>query len=175
MERINPMIKLLDRLCSALAVVAGGLVLFMTFSICYFIFTRTVGVSSPIWVVQFNEYTMLWIAFLGTAWLLAKDKHISIQIVTSRLSDRGKRIFRTIHDGAGLLVCLGFFYYCSLSTWDHFMRKIIDVQAVDVPKAYIVSVIPFGFLLLSLQFIRRLVEDLRLPKNRAKDGGPRIG
>ena len=131
--------------------------------------------SSPIWVVQFNEYTMLWIAFLGTAWLLAKDKHISIQIVTSRLSERGKRIFRTIHDGAGLLVCMGMFIYCSLSTWDHFVRKIIDVQAVDVPKAYIVAVIPFGFLLLSLQFIRRLVEDLKLPKRRAENGRPHVG
>ena len=112
---------------------------------------------------------------LGTAWLLEKDKHISIQIVTTRLSERGKKIFRTIQDGVGLLVCMGFFYYCSLSTWDHFVRKIIDVQAVDVPKAYIVSVIPFGFLLLSLQFIRRLVEDLRLPKKRAEDGRPRVG
>jgi TRAP-type C4-dicarboxylate transport system permease small subunit len=169
------MIKLLDRLCTALAVVAGGLVLFMTFSICYFILTRTLGVSSPIWVVQFNEYTMLWIAFLGTAWLLSKDKHISIQIVTSRLSERGERIFRTIHDGVGLLLCMGICYYCSISTWDHFVRKIIDVQAVDVPKAYIISVIPFGFLLLSLQFIRRLVEDFRPPQKRAKDGRPRVG
>lgn len=169
------MLKLLDRLCTALAVVAGGLLLFMTFSICYSILTRALGVSSPIWVVQSSEYSMLWMAFLGTAWLLIKDKHISIQIVTSRLSERNKRRFRLLHNGVGFLVCAGFTYYCSLSTWDQFVRKIIDIQAVSVPRAYVIFVIPLGFLLLSLQFIRRFVAELRQSKNLAKDGQHRTG
>jgi TRAP-type C4-dicarboxylate transport system permease small subunit len=174
-EGNSSMVKILDRVCTALAVVAGALILFMTFSISYFILTRATGVPSPIWVVQFNEYSMLWIAFLGTAWLLGKDRHISIQIVTSRLSERGKRIFRAIQDVAGFLVCLGFCYYCSFSTWDYFVRNIIDVQAVDVPRAYVVSVIPFGFLLMALQFIRRLVEDIRWLQDRTQEGQIRMG
>lgn len=153
------MVKLLDRVCTAMAVAAGALFLFVTFSICYSILTRAVHLPSPIWIIQFNEYAMLWITFLGTAWLLQKNKHISIHIVTSRLSIKTERIFKIGHDLLGLLLCLAFCYYCSLSTWEQYSRHIIDVQAIDVPKALVVMVIPIGFLLLFLQFVRQLFED----------------
>ncbi len=155
------MIKLLDRLCSGLAVVAAGLFLFCTFSICYSILTRSLRIMGPIWVVQFNEYAMLWITFLGTAYLLMRNRHVSIQIVTGRLGERGKLLFGLAHNLLGLILCAGLCYFCSSSTWEHIERNVIDVQAVDVPKGYVLMVIPFGFLLLSLQFLRRFIEGLR--------------
>lgn len=155
------MIKVLDRLCEAFAAVAGALFLFITGTICYSIVTRTLNWPTPIWVIQFNEYALLWMTFLASAWLLSKDKHISIQIVTSRLSSRKKRALRTVHDIMGLLLCATFCYFCALSTWEHYVRGIVDVQPVDVPKAYVLVIIPVGFLLLALQFVRRIVEDFR--------------
>jgi C4-dicarboxylate transporter DctQ subunit len=154
-------VKLLDWVCAALAVVAASLFLFLTFTICYSIFTRSVGLPSPVWTVQFDEYAMLWLTFLGTAWLLSRNRHVSIELVVSRFSDRGKRVFAMIHDFMGVVLCAVLCYYSSLCTWDHFQRSVIDVQGVDVPKAYILAVIPLGFLLLLLQFIRRIVDDFR--------------
>jgi TRAP-type C4-dicarboxylate transport system permease small subunit len=154
-------IRILDWACAALAVVASSLFLFLTFSICYSIFTRTLGLPSPVWTVQYDEYAMLWITFLGTAWLLARNRHVSIELVVSRFGEKGKRVFGTIHDFLGVILCVTLCYYSALCTWDHFRRGVIDVQGVDVPKAYILAVIPLGFLLLSLQFIRRIVDDFR--------------
>jgi TRAP-type C4-dicarboxylate transport system permease small subunit len=151
-------IKLLDKVCTGLAVVAAALFLFCTFSICYSILTRSMRIMGPIWVVQFNEYAMLWITFLGTAYLLMKNRHASIQIITSRLSEKGKHFFGQAHNLLGVVLCAGLCYFCFTSTWEHFARNVIDVQAVDVPKGYILLVIPLGFLLLSLQFLRRFVE-----------------
>jgi TRAP-type C4-dicarboxylate transport system permease small subunit len=163
------MIKILDRISDTLAALGGLLLIFATVSIVYSIFTRAIGVSTPIWVVQFNEYSMLWIPFLGAAWLLAKDKHVSIQILTIRLSVKWKKILKTCIDILGFLICLALFYYCAKSTYDLFVRKIIDVQAIDVPKAYVVIIIPVGFLMLFLQFIRRIYEDFS-GKNITKEG-----
>jgi TRAP-type C4-dicarboxylate transport system permease small subunit len=112
-------------------------------------------------VVQFNGYAILWITFLGTAWILSKDKHISMHVLTSRLSKETYRKFRIGHDILGSLLCMVICYYCTTSTWDHFTRHIMDHQAIIVQKAYVVMIIPLGFLLLALQFIRRLVEDVR--------------
>lgn len=155
------MTKLLDRLCSGLAVLAAGLFLFCTFSICFSIMTRSLRILGPVWVVQFNEYAMLWITFLGTAYLLMKNRHVSIQIVTGRLGVKGKKVIAQVHAALGILLCLGLFFFTLSSTWEHFVRGVIDVQAVDVPKGYVLMVIPFGFLLLTLQFLRKFIEGSR--------------
>ena len=155
------MIKLLDRVCGGLAVVAATLFLFCTFSICYSIFTRAVGASSPIWIVQFNEYAMLWTTFLGTAYLLLRNRHASIQIVTSRLDEKGKRFLTRFHNLLGMFLCMVLCYFTSASTLDHIARKVIDVQGVDVPKGYVLTIIPLGFFLLSLQFLRRFIQGLK--------------
>ena len=168
------MIKLLDKVCTALAVGAGCLFLFVTFSICYSIFTRTLRLPSPIWTVQFDEYAMLWMTFLGTGWLLSRNKHVSILIVMSRLNEKGKQIFRTIHDFMGMLLCGAICYFSAVSVWSHFERNVIDVQAVDVPKAYVMMVIPLGFFLLLLQFLRRIVNDLRPIKIHGERGRPDV-
>jgi len=120
-------IRILDKVCTALAVVAATLFLFCTFSICYSIFTRSLGLPSPIWVVQFSEYAMLWITFLGTAYLLLQNRHASIQIITGRLGQKGKAWMGQIHNLLGTLLCLGLFYFCLSSTWEHFVRKVVDV------------------------------------------------
>jgi TRAP-type C4-dicarboxylate transport system permease small subunit len=154
-------IKLLDRVCAGLAIVAASLFLFLTFSICYTIFTRTLGIPSPVWTVQFDEYSLLWLTFLGTAWLLSRNRHVSIELVVSRLNEKGKKVLGAVNDLLGLILCATICYYSWICTWDHFRRNVIDVQGVDVPKAYVIVVIPLGFLLLFLQFFRRIVEDFR--------------
>jgi TRAP-type C4-dicarboxylate transport system permease small subunit len=153
--------RILDRVCAVLAVVAAALFLFCTFSICYSILTRSLGVSSPVWVVQFNEYSMLWMTFLGTGYILMKNRHASIQIVTSRFGERAKRILGQIHNLLGMFLCVVLCYFTGLSTWDHIVRGVVDVQAVDVPKGYILVIIPAGFLILLLQFLRRFVHGLK--------------
>jgi TRAP-type C4-dicarboxylate transport system permease small subunit len=142
-------------------VLAALLFLFMTFSICASIFTRSFSLPTPVWTNQFNEYAMLWMTFLGTAWLLSKDRHVSIQIILSRLNNKMKRLFRIIHNVMGFLLCAAICTFGTLTTWDHFERNVIDVQVLDIPKAWIILVIPLGFFLLVLQFLRRIIEDLR--------------
>ncbi len=73
--------RILDRVFNVMAVLSGLLLLFMTFSISYSIFARLVGITQPIWTVQFNEYALLWMTFLGSAWVLSRRKHVSMDVV----------------------------------------------------------------------------------------------
>ena len=150
------LIKLLDKVCQLCAVIGALLLLFVTFSIAYSIITRQMGLGSPIWVFQFNEYSLLWITFLGTAWLLAEDKHVRISLLTNVLGERANKLLVVIHNIVGFLLCGLLAWYGYFSTKDHLVRNVIDTQAVDVPKWIILTVIPFGFALLSLQFLRKL-------------------
>ena len=163
--------KILDKICNTLALVGSLLLLFVTFSIGYSIFTRQFNLPSPVWVVQFNEYALLWITFLGTAWLLSTDKHVSIQIVTQRLGKKGKKVLALIHSIMGMGLCGVLCWFGIYTTGDHIIRKVIDVQSIDVPKGYVLLVIPLGFFLLTLQFFRKFIS-LLADKEKSGTGEP---
>ncbi|MDD5205153.1 MAG: TRAP transporter small permease [Desulfobacterales bacterium] len=159
--------RILERINNAMAVLAGLILLFITFSISYSITTRALGIQSPVWTVQFNEYSLLWMTFLGSAWVLSRRKHVAMDVITGQLKPRTRRIADIIHGFMGIFVCGVLFWYSAMITLNLFQRGVTDVQAVDIPKHLIIIVIPFGFLLLILQFLRNLVAAF---KETAKDG-----
>jgi len=149
--------RILDRVHNTMAVLAGLILLFITFSMSYSITTRALGIQSPVWTVQFNEYSLLWMTFLASAWTLSRRKHVSMDVVTGQLKPRARRIAGIIHGFMGVFVCGVLFWYSAMITLSLSQRGVIDVQAVDIPKHLVIIVIPFGFLLLILQFLRNLI------------------
>jgi C4-dicarboxylate transporter DctQ subunit len=156
--------RLLDRILTGMAVLASLLLLFMTFSISYSIFTRALSFQSPVWTVQFNEYSLLWMTFLGSAWVLRRRKHVAVDIITARLGPSGRRNADVVHSLLGTGLCGVLCWYSSLMTLNLFQRGVTDVQAVDIPKYLVLMVIPIGFLVLTAQFFRNLVASLRRTK-----------
>ena len=139
--------RILNGVITGMAVLAGLILLFIAFSISYGITTRAFGLQSPVWTVQFNEYSLLWMTFLGIAWVLSRRKHVAIDIITGRLTPRAKRIQQTSYTVSWGIVLCGRCSASTASSWSmvSFQRGVTDVQAVDVPKSFIVFVIPFGF------------------------------
>lgn len=159
--------RILDWILNAMAVFAGLILLFITFSISYSITTRSLGFQSPVWTVQFNEYSLLWMTFLASAWVLSRRKHVAIDIVTGRLGPGGKRVAEIIHAIMGTGLCAVLCYFTSLMVLNQFQRGVTDVQAMDVPKYLVLFVIPFGFFCLTIQFFRNLLAALeRSPQKR---------
>ena len=160
--------RIFHKIISGFAALAGLLLLFICFSICYSIFTRSTGLPSPVWILQYNEYALLWITFLGTAWALARGKHVSVDLLTGRMGQRTRKYFNLAHGMMGFAVCIVLLWYGTVTTWGHFQNGIIDVKAVDVPKYLILMVIPIGFLTLCFQFLRQffsVLKDLRKKPN----------
>jgi C4-dicarboxylate transporter, DctQ subunit len=159
------MVKILDYLLAILAVLAGLLLLFITFSIAYTIFARFLDIPGPIWAVQFTEYALLWMTLLGTAWVLKRHKHVSVDLLTSRLSSKGKVYFDLAHSLMGVAVCGFLCWYGSIVTWGQYQRGVVDIQVVDTPKYLILLIIPVGFLFLVGQFLRQFFTDLKRLKD----------
>jgi len=155
------MSRLFSRVNGFFAFLGALLLLFIMFSISYGALTRSLGLPSPIWIVQVNEYTLVWVCFLATAWVLAENKHVRVDILTSRFGRKGQNALFLIQDSVSALLCAIFCYLCSVSTWEHFREGVMDVGSIDVPKGWVLVVIPLGFLLLTMQFLQRLVDDLR--------------
>jgi C4-dicarboxylate transporter DctQ subunit len=164
------MLKLFARISTVSAVFGAGIMLFIMFSISYGALTRTFNLPSPIWIVQINEYSLVWVCFLATAWVLGENKHVRVDILMTRFGQRRQTILLCIQDTVSTALCGVFCYLGGLSTWEHLRDKVVDVGSIDVPKGWVIGVIPLGFLLLTLQFLLRTVEDVRRLK---ADGGSR--
>ena len=154
-------LRFFDRINKVFATIGGILLLFIMATISYGSITRSLGLPSPIWIVQVNEYCLVWVTFLAAAWVLAKDGHVRVDMVFSRLSNKGKILFRLVQDVVSMAMCGLLCYLGVLSVWEHVQDKVVDVQSIDVPKAWILVVIPAGFLLLTVQFLIRTLQDVR--------------
>ena len=99
--------------------------------------------------------------FLATAWLLAEDKHISLGIVTDHLGPTANWVLSLLHNLVGTVLCGIFCWYGFLTTRDHIARHVIDTLAVDIPKGYVLAIIPLGFFLLTLQFLTKFIQALQ--------------
>jgi len=164
--------KFLDRLNSVLSYISAFILVFITIMISVTIFCRLTGLRSPIWVNQFSEYGLLFITFLGTAWLLSLERHVSVTVVVDLLPPRGRAVAKQLHMIVGAIISATLFWFTLGSTWDHYTRGIIDVNTVDVPKAWILAVIPFGFFLLTIQFLRLLRKYWIAWHDMKRPGGP---
>jgi TRAP-type C4-dicarboxylate transport system permease small subunit len=153
--------KSLDGIQKAFALIAGLLLLFVALSTCVAIVLRFIKIPVPLWSVQFNEYSLLWITFLGGAWLLRRGRHVSLDIVTRRLKPRGVKVLSAIHGIMGLGVCGLLTWITGTVTWDNFQRNVMDVRAVDVPKYLILGVVFLGFALLTLEFLNDVFRNIR--------------
>ncbi len=138
---------------------------FITLSICYSVIMRYFFQRPPIWVVQTCEYALLWIVFLGTAWVLREKGHVAVDVLYSKLKENAK-IWLTLCTFMGaMLACsivsvIGFYH-----TWECFKKNIMDVRAITIPKYIVFVIIPIGMVTLVLQFLRMVSEQIYKLRN----------
>jgi TRAP-type C4-dicarboxylate transport system permease small subunit len=64
------------------------------------------------------------------------------------------------NDIVGMAVAIVIFWFGSTNTLDLYSRAIMDVKAVTLPMYALFAIIPFGGLLLLLQFLRDFFDHL---------------
>ena len=107
---------------------------------------------SIVWVIEICEYSLLFITFLGTAWLLRRDGHVKIDLVVNRLRPRVRAVVSVIISIIGTAVCLVITWYGAETTWSHFIRGTYRITLLETPMYLILAVIPIGSFLISIQF-----------------------
>jgi len=166
-------IPLLKRLHNGLvffaACATGVVVVFMAISIDYEVVMRYLFVRPTSWVTDFCTYFILYICFLGTAWVLASEGHIKLEILLSVLSPKVQRVMNIITSLVGALVCATLFWYSLDLTIQAFQTNSLFVRQVLVPRWLVYMVIPFGCLLLSVEFGSRAWRYAKQPKVLGKE------
>lgn len=144
-----------DRTISLATVVAGALVVFVTIMICADVFLRYFLNRPLIGVIELAGYSLLYITFLGAAWLLQKEGHVKMDIVLNRLKPRNQALVNAITSILVAMCCLCVTWYGARSAWEYFRTGYYEVSQLSLPVFHLSAVVAFGFFLLFIQFLRR--------------------
>jgi TRAP-type C4-dicarboxylate transport system permease small subunit len=143
-----------DRFLDGLAFLAGSMVVFMMLGVCLNVIMRYVFNRPIVGMEDITEHLLLFVTFLGTAWVLRKERHVAIDIIVARSSPRTQALCKIISAFLGIVICTTLTWYGLKVTWVDFQSKAYFSSVLQFPKAPIFVVIPIGSALLLIQFIR---------------------
>lgn len=123
-------------------------------------------------VDQFSGTLLLYITFLGAAWVLRREGHVTIDLLFAGLGPVPRRALHAANSVAGAAVCLVLAYYGALEAFDSWQRDIRIPAEIEMPRVINLAVIPLGCLLLGIQFARRALTGLSREPPESGTGRP---
>ena len=161
----DKIIRWIDGIIDGMAALAGLLLIFMMFSICYEVVLRYFLFSPLTWVTEISEYILLYATFLGAPWVLKRDAHVKVDIVLARLGLKTQKTLNLATSLIGIGVCLVLVWFGTQMALDLYQRGIPVIKSLSVPKFLLVGIIPLGGLFMAVQFVRRMVAYSRASDN----------
>jgi len=144
------------------------LLFLLMLSVCWEVFSRYYLGRGTTWVIEFSEYSMLFMTFLGTAWLLSKDGHVEMDIVVNALRPKTQRVLKATTSIVCAVVCLLLAWSGTEVSLDYLQRGLHRPTLMAPPYFPLFAIIPTGFFLLFVQFLRRTHRALQAPDTAAK-------
>jgi TRAP-type C4-dicarboxylate transport system permease small subunit len=140
-----------------MAGIGAVMIVFMMIAITYSVVARFAWNRPVPWVIEISSYLLLYITFLGTAWLLEEDGHVEVDLLTGTLRPRRRAAFKAVTSVGGAAVSLVLAWKGAAVTVDYYLRKVTVIGILDTPQFLLMGVIPIGGGLLFLQFALRAV------------------
>jgi len=155
MKLITKVANTFDRLNDLFALMAIVLLVFLMLSVTYAVIIRYFLGLTTKGLFEIWEYSLLYIPFLGAAWLLKREGHVSVDVVINYLNLRVRAILNTITSILGASVCLALAWGGTQVTWECFQEGRRIPGELYPPEFPILMIIPLGSFLLFIQFMRR--------------------
>lgn len=161
-----------QRCCGVMIHMAEFLLFFVMAIVTYEVVARYLFKSPTLWVVDVCRYCLVYITFLGAAPFLLKGEHINVDLVLTHVSEKTRLILNIIGHVICALAFLVFMVFTSATTWDHYVRGILVIDPIEIPKVIPLMIIPIGtFFLLVAAIIRTadFIGKLKVFREREND------
>lgn len=142
-----------DSLLRILFYIACLLVGFMLCSVVLDTVLRYFFRLPQIWVVELSEYSLYYICFLGTPWLLRNGGHTNIDILLNRFRYRFQNLLNAGTSILGSAVCIVIFWNTAKITFKYFLNGYTTVTPLEFPLGPLFAAIPLSMLLCSIEFL----------------------
>lgn len=124
------------------------------------LFLRYLFVSPVVGMTEITELLLLYITFLGTAWVFKENGHVVVDILLYNLYERSKKTLKIINYLFVAFISLGLTYYGFVTTYDHYIRGVRNPTVLEMPIAMAIVIIPVGGFILFLEVLVKLWQTL---------------
>lgn len=159
MIKISP---IYDWIIKLTTIISGFLILFMTLSITADVVLRYFFHAPLIWVDEIAGWMQLYIAFLIAAWVLKRDGHVKMDLVINRINKKNQTIVNAITSLIGALVFFAVAWFSATHTNYVFQLDHRTSTILRAPVFIIIAIIPFGSLLLGIEFLLKSWSNLHV-------------
>ncbi len=125
------------------------------------LFLRYLFRSPIVGMTEVTEVFLLYITFLGTAWVFRENGHVVVDILLYNLYERSKRVLLIANRLLTGLMCLIFICYGSYTCYDNYIRGVRNPTVLEMPIALAIVIIPIGSLALFLEVLVKFWETLK--------------
>jgi len=160
-EKFSSILNFIDKMSEWTGKATSYLVLLLTCAISYEVICRYVFNAPTLWAQEVSTYIYGTFFMMGGAYVMLKDNHVRVDILYSRLSQRGKAIIDLITFPLFFFLFIGVLVWegskmaiWSWSIWEH-------TQSPWSPPIYpLKTVIPVASGLLLLQGLNRFLKGI---------------
>lgn len=161
------MIEILDRGLAAAHRILTGIGCTLLIGLMVFInsdlLLRSVFRSPVEGMSEMTEIFLLYLTFLGAAWVYREDGHVVVDLLLYELYAKAKKALQLANTTVVGVVAVLLVYYGTVSTLDHYMRGVRNVSVLETPMALIMVIIPVGSMVLLLEVLVKLWKIARNP------------
>ena len=148
--RVQRVLKAADRLEEAFMIVALAFMTLLTFLQVVLRYGFGTGL---VWSLEATTYTFAWLVLIGMSYGVRTEAHIAVDLLTSRLTPSGARVFASVALVCGLAYC-GLMIYGSWQFVDRLLTLGTDARDIPLPRWVLTGIMPIAFLLLALRLVQ---------------------
>lgn len=151
-SRLN---NIFDRVNDFFALLAIIILAAIALAVTLEIIQRTIWGRSTAGLVELSGFGILYITFLGAAWVLRREGHVKMDILVERLPRRAQTMLNIITSLIGTIAC-GLITFYAIKVTNFFFETGYTLTILLEPQKWpFIIIIPIGSFLLFIQFVLR--------------------
>lgn len=151
MKAIGKINAIISKILSFLMIV---LFIWMIVAFSIQVFARYIFSAGFTWTEELTRYGMIWMVFLGAAWIIFNSDHVKVTILEDAFKGQSRKILMIVQDVFGLIFVAAIFYF-SFSQLSIAARGVSANTGISNVVQYMVF--PISMILSAWGYITRIV------------------
>lgn len=143
-----------DRTITILMIASGVIILLDALAVTIDVLMRYAFSITYVGIFELTEYSLLWMTFLGAAFIMRNNGHVRVDAVTNLLNPKNGAILNVIGSIISLFILMVMTFYTAKLTL-HDLQTCFTLSGILRPVKWPIEIIiPIGFFLLFIQLLK---------------------